>query len=118
MVLHSHAENIHRYLPLFVYLGSHGWIVHGYDQRGMGRTGRGRDGDAFRLGDAGGWRRTSDDVTDALDRAHSLYLWGDRSGLTYKRYLYGHGVGAVLALWHASHHGSRDHISGVISSGM
>jgi len=104
IVMHGYGEHIDRYHDVFKHFANQGINVHGWDQRGFGKTGR-RQGP---LGDSNGLDVLHAEITAASDRIRQPNL---------PHFIFGHSMGGMNALYYTHVHGKAQKIMGVISSG-
>jgi len=102
-VVHGFGEHIDRYREIFQHFASKGIAVHGFDQRGFGKTGR-KNGS---LGHNEGTDTVMRDITAANSRIRI-------EGVPH--FVFGHSMGGLNALLYASRCGEAEKIRGVISS--
>ncbi|ORZ03923.1 Alpha/Beta hydrolase protein [Syncephalastrum racemosum] len=80
VLIHGFGEHITRYHRLFTYFVENGIQVHGFDQRGWGRSGE----KAHSYGNNGGYDTAMNDINDAVKRTHQpgipLFLMGHSMG--------------------------------------
>jgi acylglycerol lipase len=102
-VVHGFGEHIDRYHHVFRYFASNGYAVHGYDQRGFGKTGR----KSGKLGQTGDMAAIMADVTRANQRIRM-------EGVPH--FVFGHSMGGLIVLHWAHHHGKTEGVRGIVVS--
>jgi acylglycerol lipase len=102
-MIHGFGEHIDRYHHVFRYFASNGYAVHGYDQRGFGKTGR----KTGKLGQSEGIQTVLADVTRANQRIRM-------EGVPH--FVFGHSMGGFIALSWAHQCGKEAKVAGIISS--
>jgi alpha-beta hydrolase superfamily lysophospholipase/serine/threonine protein kinase len=103
MLVHGFAEHVGRYAHVAAHLAARGHAVFGYDQRTHGRS-EGRP------------RVYLPDLEPVLADLAAVCAHARRAAPGAPLYLYGHSMGAFVALAHALRH--QDGLAGLITSGV
>jgi len=103
VAIHGFGENISRYAHVFKYFAEAGYNVHGFDQRGFGRTGR-KNGP---LGHSGNLAQIHLDITQYANRVKE-------NGVP--SILFGHSMGGLRVLNYAADPVLASNFVGVIAS--
>ncbi|RKP05101.1 Alpha/Beta hydrolase protein [Thamnocephalis sphaerospora] len=100
-LIHGIGEHIDRYDYLMRQFAQAGIRIHGYDQRGFGKTGR-RGGT---LGDNEGFTKVLNDIEAANKRTRV-------DGVPH--FLYGHSMGGMIVLNYGALRADKDPLAGII----
>jgi len=103
VVVHGFGEHVDRYHHVFSAFANAGYAVHGFDQRGFGKTGK-RQGP---LGHSESWAVVLDDISAVIKQARVP---------ARPLFLFGHSMGGLRVLEFMADRGEQENIAGFISS--